>query len=751
MRFRTLTEHSRDVIARFDRDLRHLYVNPVIEEITGIPDQEFVGKTNEEMDMPKELCGRLNTILDGVFHTGQPGVAEFDFSYGTKTVSFHLRAFPEFGPDGTVETVMTVARDITKRKRLEGILREERKKFLQFLNALGDPVYIVNKNYRIDFFNQAMKKVFGEPGGKPCFDYLSGRTEPCSWCPYPDILSGRTIHREWRHSDNVYDIIDSPMRNADGDVSKVAILHDITPIKEAEELLRRSAEELESRVQERTRELRRTVDSLQAEVQDRMRAEHKASGARDLLKKTLASLDEVVFVVDPKTRTVVSCNEAVKAMFGYRPDEVIGKNTAFLYPSRKLYDAFLRKIAPGLQSGEPTATEHQMMRKDGTVLMTEHLVRPLRTATEGPNSVVSVVRDVTERLHAQQKLEASEKKYRDLAELLPQGLFEANLRGQITWANEAAVRLLRMKGDESTITVFDVVSSKETGLLRKDMQRIKAGEIVDGREYTLVRPDGSRLLALVYAAPLNDEKGAPVGFRGIVIDITERHRAEEMLRASEAHLRELSSRLLSVQEDERKQVAQDLHDSIGAILASIKMSLTRKLSEMREVPASSNISLEEILGTVKRAIDECRRIQKSLRPSLLDDLGLIATINWTSREQQKAYGGVSIEQSIEVEESHIPERLKTVIYRIVQEALNNVAKHSRANRVLVRLRRNDGMIELAVKDDGRGFDLKQVARRSRQGIGLDSMKERAELSGGLLSIDSQKGRGTTVRAVWPVD
>jgi signal transduction histidine kinase len=141
---------------------------------------------------------------------------------------------------------------------------------------------------------------------------------------------------------------------------------------------------------------------------------------------------------------------------------------------------------------------------------------------------------------------------------------------------------------------------------------------------------------------------------------------------------------------------------------------------------------------------------KDLRPSILDDLGILATIGWFCREFNNVYTGIRIETTIDIEEDEVPRHLKTIIYRILQEALNNVAKHSRANFVHLRLRKNETRMELIIHDNGRGFNLDQAMalKTSRRGFGLASMRERAELSGAAFEINSLIGRGTTVRVVW---
>ena len=218
-----------------------------------------------------------------------------------------------------------------------------------------------------------------------------------------------------------------------------------------------------------------------------------------------------------------------------------------------------------------------------------------------------------------------------------------------------------------------------------------------------------------------------------------------------AELRRLSLQLLNAQEEERKRIALEIHDGIGQNLSAIKYRVENALEEMRQrKPATEVKSLDPVVSVVQDAVEEVRRISMNLRPSILDDLGILATISWFCREVEETYSGVRIEKRINIDENDVPDSLRIVIYRLLQEALNNMAKHSRAKLVNLVLERIDENIELTVVDNGVGFDMEEVLsqERSKRGLGLASMKERAELSGGSFLVESQKGIGTTVKASW---
>jgi PAS domain S-box-containing protein len=230
-----------------------------------------------------------------------------------------------------------------------------------------------------------------------------------------------------------------------------------------------------------------------------------------------------------------------------------------------------------------------------------------------------------------------------------------------------------------------------------------------------------------------------------------RFNLEEAVRESEGRLRLLSSQLLSIQEAERRRVAREIHDSLGQSLSAIKFRMEG--ITIRKKKAEVLDGLKTIIPIIQQAVEETRRIQMDLRPSVLDDLGILATMNWFCREFQKTYPGIEIKRNIGLQEGEIPESLKTVIYRISQEALNNVAKHSKADRVMYSLERNGNEIGLTIHDNGRGMDLEEQThspKHSDHGMGLESMRERAQLSGGSFRIDSGEGKGTIIRVNWSI-
>lgn len=235
------------------------------------------------------------------------------------------------------------------------------------------------------------------------------------------------------------------------------------------------------------------------------------------------------------------------------------------------------------------------------------------------------------------------------------------------------------------------------------------------------------------------------------IDITRQKSVEISLRESEKRLQKISCQLLNAQEVERKRLALELHDGLLQSLSAIKYSIEDISHHIGSyTDADYEVHLATIVENIRHAIDETRCMAMDLRPSMLDDMGVIATINWFCRQYQETYKHIRIEKQILLEENAIPDNRKIAIYRILQEALNNVAKHSNADVVRILLRTIDeGFTQLQISDNGCGICLTDKAPASIGTLGLSGMQERVELTGGTFLLSENSPCGVTIDVRWP--
>ena len=260
------------------------------------------------------------------------------------------------------------------------------------------------------------------------------------------------------------------------------------------------------------------------------------------------------------------------------------------------------------------------------------------------------------------------------------------------------------------------------------------------------RKDGSRLHVSIIQVPVSIPDGQ-VEVYAIYRDITQRKRAEEELREYAGRLQVLSRRVVEVQEEERRHLALELHDEIGQILTAISVNL-QALKDICDAAALPR--LDDSINLVKGAIGQVRNLALDLRPSMLDDLGLISTLRWNA-DRQAERSGLVVHFAAESSGARLPTNLETACYRIVQEALTNVVRHAKARQVWLEYREQGQEVQLLIRDDGVGFDLSAVRDRAVRGasFGVLGMQERVELLDGHIDIESKPMHGTTIRVRFP--
>jgi two-component system sensor histidine kinase UhpB len=307
--------------------------------------------------------------------------------------------------------------------------------------------------------------------------------------------------------------------------------------------------------------------------------------------------------------------------------------------------------------------------------------------------------------------------------------------------------------------------------LRRDMAWLLATVrgAHDIHTYDAVRltKDGRCIDVSVTLSPLKDAVGQFVGVSKVIRDISERKRGETLLQqahealeikvqertaelsAANHSLRILSRRLMQVQEEERSRLARDLHDEVGQLLTALKIDLQD--IQHGEVRDSRFSPLTDSLELVDRLLTQVRTLALDLRPSLLDDLGLVSALRWYAN-RQAARNGWTLSLSVEGMDGRIPAPIEVTCFRVAQEALTNIAKYSQAKTIDLALRRQDEEVTLVIQDDGVGFDVILARRRAQSGesIGLLGMEERVRLAGGSLVISSTPGEGTRLELCFPL-
>jgi signal transduction histidine kinase len=281
------------------------------------------------------------------------------------------------------------------------------------------------------------------------------------------------------------------------------------------------------------------------------------------------------------------------------------------------------------------------------------------------------------------------------------------------------------------------------------------------------RSDDSRIIVRVNSRAIHSLDGSILYYEGIIEDITDRKRSEDLLRQAKldlegrvtertaelrkanAELRRLTQKVVMAQEEERERLSRELHDEIGQALTAVNFNLQAFQHLVVDPMVASR--LQDSMNIVESTLQQVRALSLDLHPAILDDLGLVAALQWYL-DRQTERSGLTIDLVADPPKMNLPADLKTTCFRIVQEALTNTLRHAHAKKVQVELRQHDAELELVVRDDGAGFSVQAARQRAAHGesLGLLGMKERVLLLKGRIKIKSARGRGTEIRVRFPL-
>jgi PAS domain S-box-containing protein len=330
-------------------------------------------------------------------------------------------------------------------------------------------------------------------------------------------------------------------------------------------------------------------------------------------------------------------------------------------------------------------------------------------------------------------LQTSEERYRELFENANDIVFTTDFEGRLTSINRAGEKLTGYRRDEPPPIPVNVLALEYFERAAKMFQELVAGGAPITQEFEIITKDGHPLMVEVSARPILNG-GKVLGIQGIARDVSERKRAEQALH-----------RLNEALEERARHIAHELHDEASQLLVSVHIAID---GLAHTLPPADQQTIGEIKGLIERIETELRNLSHELRPTILDDLGLVPALEFLAQGVSKRFG---IRITVEGDTSgRLPPQVEVALYRIVQEALNNTTKHARANHVSVRLQKEQNKIHLAVSDDGAGFDVQSVmGQKGRSGLGLIGIRERLIPLRGECIINSTPGKGTEISVLVP--
>ncbi len=458
-----------------------------------------------------------------------------------------------------------------------------------------------------------------------------------------------------------------------------------------------------------------------------------------------AALESIVMV--DEDQTIVAVNAAAEQAFRCSAAELLGRPLSMLVPP-EWHATHAQRAGEYLQSAtlRERVDPHRMItarRPDGSTFPAEITLSPVETAGPGrQRHVAALILDRSEQGRLQHELDGFKQRLRSVFELAPVAIWIADA-DRIVFANHAAERLFGEGRGLVGRPVYELIQPGTQETLRAQVARALVGEtdvpVVHGH---VARSDGTQREVEIALAALPDHGRTTVQM--VVADVTEQRREATALAESREALRKLSASVVEAREEERRRIARELHDELGQRLTALKM----ELAALRGATAGSrDAQIENMLGMVDETLASVRRISTDLRPMMLDDLGLHAAIEWLARDASKRLG-IEVTARLDENEPALDDSVATAAFRMVQEALTNVARHARASDVQIELRQVDGTLHIDVRDNGVGYP--DDALRREGSVGLIGMRERAALLGGKVELVNPPGGGALLRVRLPL-
>lgn len=616
------------------------------------------------------------------------------------------------------------ALDITELNRMGEELKIAALKWQHTFDAVSDAICILDSEQKVIQTNQVMNEMFPEESGKMigkyCFEIVHSSTEPVENCPVRRMRQTlKREHMELPHGDRTLEVIVDPILDDSGVLTgAVHSIRDITIRKQAEETVGQS--------EERIRELYNNMSNGVCIY-------NAVDGGKDFVFTDINKSGE-------QSANVIKSQILGKSIYEIRPNiDEFG-----------LVDVFRRVW----KTGKPE-THDEKFYED------EHLQGFFRNYVYRLSSgeVVAIFEDLTEQKVAEQALSHTYDLMTYIIEHNRSSVAVHDRDLKYIYVSNRYLEEYNVK-DPNIIgkhhyDVFPDLPQK----WRDVHQKALAGEISSGDNDPYYRDDGTVDWTRWECRPWYEEDGSIGGIIVYTEVITDQIRAGQekdilLKQVNEANqrLRSLSRELINSQEAERKRISQELHDELGQALTAISLDLG--LIEQNLHPETSPEIKDKLSDTKKNAdgLDQMiRELALDLRPSLLDDLGLLPTLNWyVERFSQRSEIEVVVDGISE--EKRLPEEIETALYRIIQEALTNVVKHAKAKKVGLRIDIGEGVVILNIEDDGKGFDADslQFPEKSPRGLGLIGMADRTALVGGDIRIHSKPGEGTRIEIEIPL-
>jgi PAS domain S-box-containing protein len=454
-----------------------------------------------------------------------------------------------------------------------------------------------------------------------------------------------------------------------------------------------------------------------------------------------------VFTLDSSGQ-VETWNAAAEHITGYETGEILGKPFSILYPAALAGAPVPTDVLARAETTGRAYYEGWHARKDGTRFWASVLVIAQRREQGDLAGFAAVTHDFSQRHLIAARLRRSEQRLQVMIDSVEDyAIFMLSPTGEIASWNTGAQRIKGYAADEIIgrhFSVFYPPEGRAAGLPERMLETASTHGRAEAEGWR-VRRDGSRFWADVIITSIRDETGVLQGFTKVTRDLTEHKRLEEL-----EHVGELAAATERAREEENKRIARELHDDLGQQLTALKMSavILQQEIEAGHLSTDTTAMSRGLVSQIDETMIAVRRIASDLRPTMLDDLGLLPAVEWLADEFSKRYG-IKAHTRLSAGELDFSDTAATAIFRIVQEALTNVARHACASEVTITIELEDGQCEVRIDDNGSGAAL--ASGDKANSFGLRGIRERVRQLNGAVSLDNKPKGGFCVRTRFPVE
>ena len=482
--------------------------------------------------------------------------------------------------------------------------------------------------------------------------------------------------------------------------------------------------------------------SVIQDISERKKTEETLRQNRDFLEHLTSAVPDAIFSIKIPERTIIWGNDSFNVM-GYSPEEYIGQSTKHYYANPEDYETVGKLQEEAIRNGEDMLrTEVMALRKDGSIFPAE-LTATYFTEEGKLSRITAMIRDISERRQAEEKLAKSEAKYRSLVDNSIVGVFSSTTDGRLTFVNNAMARMFDFNSPEQMMAEGSLERWRDLMDRERMLAELQKHDKVTNFEAEAITHENRNIHVLLSAKQIGDN------ILGMVTDVTDSQHAKEQILNYQQRLKNLASELTITEEKIRKQIADDLHDNVGQILFSARMQLEGMSSQEKNQDRKTR--MKDLSIELLKAIQATRSAIFDLSPPQLSEIGLFAAIHdWLKEHIEPKY---KINTTVKGEEDGyiLEENTRYLLFRSIRELIMNSIKHAEADHLAVEFEATGKNIHIDVKDDGIGFVYDpELQKRKSDSYGLFSIQERMSDLGGSMTIDSKLGIGTIIKLTVPL-